>query len=345
MGIILREFQKYEPFLGGTLIADVAILYDMWSKFDYHDNGKSVLDNSAHSIPHLDAVVSAARALKEKHIPYTVIANRNLKDAIGKYRVIVMPDILRLSDKAALEIRAFVKAGGKVYASGHTGLTNLGDVFGIEAAGETTQELTYMAPTDQGKEFFPDSSAKYPLAVNKAQQIVKPLPGAEVLATQVLPYTEKTGTAIFAAIHSNPPGKPTKDPSMIRNRFGQGTVFWAAGPIEGSNHNFQDKVFINCVEDLLDHKTALVFEAPPSVEAVCFSQDSGIIISVITTQTTLPPVTAHGLRMTVDLKGKSCAKVLHLPDQVETAFTESDGKVKFEIPPLELFHMFKVVYK
>jgi hypothetical protein len=256
-----------------------------------------------------------------------------------------MPDVLRLSDKAAEEIRAYVKAGGKLYASGHTGLTNLCDVFGIEPVGETLQELTYMAPTDQGKDFFPDSNLKYPLAVQKAQQIAKALPGAEVLATQVLPYTERTGTAAFAAIHSNPPGLPTKDPAMIRNHFGQGTVYWAAGAIEASNQNFQDKVFVNCVEDLLEHKTSIVFEAPPATEAVCFAQDGGIIISVITTQTTLPPVTTHGLRLTVDLKGKSCAKVLHLPDQAETVFTESGGKVKFDIPPLELFHMFKVVYK
>jgi ABC-type proline/glycine betaine transport system permease subunit len=31
-------------------------------------------------------------------------------------------------------------------------------------------------------------------------------------------------------------------------------------------------------------------EGPPAVEAVCFAQDSGIIISVLTTQTTLPPL-------------------------------------------------------
>jgi hypothetical protein len=47
----------------------------------------------------------------------------------------------------------------------------------------------------------------------------------------------------------------------------------------------------------------------------------------------------------VDLKEKSCTKLLHLPDEQELAFTESDGKVKFDLPPLDLFHMFKVVYK
>jgi hypothetical protein len=70
----------------------------------------------------------------------------------------------------------------------------------------------------------------------------------------------------------------------------------------------------------------------------------GIIISVLTTQTTLPPVVTHGLWIEADLKGKSCGKLLHIPDGKELAFAESEGKVKFDLPPLELFHMFKVVY-
>ncbi|AEF81360.1 alpha-L-fucosidase [Leadbettera azotonutricia] len=345
MGIILKEFQEYETYLGGSIIADTAILYDMWSKFDFHDSGKSVMDPTAQKMPHLDAVVSAARCLKEKHIPYTVIGRRNLKNAIAKYKVIIMPDILRLSDEAAEDIRAFVKAGGKVYASGHSGLSRLGDVFGIEYLGETTQRLTYLAPTDKGKKYLADSSAKYPLALNTEQQIVKALPAAEVLATQTLPYTERTDTGCFASIHSNPPGKATGNPALVKNNFGKGRIIWAAGPIESHGQNFQDKAFIACIEDLLDNAKSVEFEAPVSTEAICFAQDDGIIISVLNTQAVLPPVTVHDLHIALDLKGKQCARVLLLPGKKELAFTEAGGKIKFDMPPLELFHMFKVLYK
>jgi hypothetical protein len=51
------------------------------------------------------------------------------------------------------------------------------------------------------------------------------------------------------------------------------------------------------VEELLEHRNSVVMEGPPAVEAVCFAQDSGIVISILTT-----------------------------------------------LPPLELFHMFKVFY-
>ncbi|WP_010261853.1 alpha-amylase family protein [Treponema primitia] len=345
MGTILREFQEYEPYLGGSMIADVAILFDMWSKFDFHDNGKNALDPSAQGMPHLDAVVGAARALKEKHIPYTVIGRRNLKNGIDKYRVIIMPDILRLSDEAAEDIRAYVRAGGTVYASGHSGITNLGDVFGFEPIGETAQEFTYLAPSAGGKSFFADSSPKYPLALNTLQQIVKAKPGAAVLATTVLPYTDRTDSGNFSSIHSNPPGVPTDNPGMIGTAFGKGRVIWAAGPIEGYKENFQDKVFISCIDNLLDKKYSVIFEAPPATEAICFAQDDGIIVSILNTQTTLPPVTVHDLHFTIDLKGRSCAQVLLLPKRSEIKFTETDGAVRFDLPPLELFHMVKVVYK
>ncbi|MDR0730713.1 MAG: alpha-L-fucosidase [Treponema sp.] len=345
MGTILGEFKRYEPFLGGTIIADVAVLFDMGSKFNPRDSGKGVMDPTALSVPHLDTVVSAVRALKERHIPYTVIANRNLKDAIGKYRVIILSDVLRLTDESAGNIRAFVRAGGRVYASGHSGLNNLRDVLGIESIGETLQRLTYMAPTEKGRKYFADSDARYPLALNSEQQIARALPGTELLALQTLPYTGRTDTALFASIHSDPPGTPTNNPALLMNSFGNGKAIWAAGPIEGHNQGFQDRVFIACVEELLEHRASIALEGPPAVEAVCFAQDTGIIISVLTTQTTLPPVTTHGLRIEADLRGRSCAKVLRLPDEKEMAFTESEGKLSFELPPLELFFMFKAVYR
>jgi hypothetical protein len=345
MGAILREFQEYEPYLGGTIIADAAILFDMWSKFDPDDSGKSVMDSTAGKMPHLDAVVSAARALKERHIPYTVIGRRNLKNAIEKYRVIILPDVLRLSDEAAEEIRSFVNSGGKVYASGHSGLTNLCDVFGIEPEGVTAQKFTYISPTDAGQALFADSTPQFPLAIHGPQQVVKAGAGAEVLGLQTLPYTADTSSGQFASIHSDPPAPSGGKPALVKNSFGRGKTIWAAAPIEAHNQGVQDRVFIACVEDLLDHKTSIVFEAPPATEAICFAQDDGILVSVLTTQTTLPPVTAYGLKLEADLKGKSCAKVLCLPDKKEVPFKETGGKVQFELPPLDIFLMFKILYR
>jgi hypothetical protein len=350
MGVILAEFSEYEQYLGGTIVADAAVLFDMWSKFDPRDSGKSVMDPGFHlgstaAMPHLDAVVSAVRALKEKHIPYTVIGRRNLKNAIDRYRLLILPDVLRLSGEAAEDIRAFVRAGGRVYASGRTGLDNLCDVFGIEVLGETEQQFTYMSPTAEGKHYFADSTPQYPLAIHGSQRIVKAEPGAETLALLTLPYTENTTKGRFVSIHSDPPGLSTKNPALIFNNYGKGKVIWAAGAIEAHNQGVQDRVFIACVEELLDRRTSFVFEAPPATEAICFAQDSGVIVSVLSTQVTLPPVTAHGLRIKVDLKGKQCEKVILLPAKTEIKYTETDGAVQFDLPPLELFHMFKICYR
>jgi GH35 family endo-1,4-beta-xylanase len=353
MGGILKEFQEYEGYLGGEIIADAAILFDMWSKFNPADSGKSVMDPSARTQPHLDAVVSAARILKERHIPYTVIGRRNLKNAIGRYRLIILPDVLRLSDAAAADIRAFVEAGGAVYASGRSGLTNLGDVFGIESvdgpAAETVQQFTYMSPAPAGQYLFADSSPQYPLAIHGPQRIVKARKSAgaypEALAVQALPWTDSTTDGNFASIHSDPPGPAGNTPALLRNRFGKGLAFWAAAPIEAHNQGVHDGVFAACVEELLEHQSRIVFAAPPAAEAVCFAQADGILINLLNTQTVLPPVTIRNAVLTVDIGEQSCETVLLLPGREPIPFTESGGLVKFEAPPLELYHMLKLVYR
>ena len=94
--------------------------------------------------------MGAARILKEAHIPYGVVSKHNFRDALGKYRVIVLPNVLRLQADAAEDLRRHVREGGCLYASGYTSTALLGDVFGVQAHGTTVEDVTYIAPTPAG---------------------------------------------------------------------------------------------------------------------------------------------------------------------------------------------------
>jgi hypothetical protein len=154
--------EAYASFLGGELMADVAIYYDKASMYDPEANGLAAtvlapsearqgprtlgLPEPAHeenNLPHLDAVVGMARILREAHIPYGVVTNVTL-DQLSRYRAVLLPSVLEMAPEQADRFRTFVQEGGVLYASGPSSLSApdqqdhrflLEDVFGVSYEG------------------------------------------------------------------------------------------------------------------------------------------------------------------------------------------------------------------
>ena len=59
------------------------------------------------------------QALVEARVPFEMADDRQLEPQhIGRYRVLVLPDIAALSDKQCRQIRDYVMAGGRIVATG-----------------------------------------------------------------------------------------------------------------------------------------------------------------------------------------------------------------------------------
>jgi hypothetical protein len=342
IGPIYQRFAQREKYLGGEIIADVAVLFDANSKIMWSHQGKPTRDmgDSWESPPMGSSVMRAATTLQEAHIPHTIIGVRNLKNAIEKYKVIILPDIYRLSDEAAVFLREYVEQGGAVYASRHSGLENLTDVLGYEPIGKHPS-ISYIAPAGNGSRFFLEPNPKYPLMLKKPQRLVKARPGTEVLATVTLPYHGEEGC--FASIHSSPPGVPTDHPAIIAGRFGKGRTVYATGAIESSSHQMHKETFLRLIRDLAGNSFAFSVEGPAAIEAIAFQQNDGILVNLLNTQTVLPAVAAHGVKVTVDLGGKTATKVLSLPTEKELPFTTQGSNVTFSVPPVQMLEMCKVL--
>src|SRR5690606_6238383 len=72
-------------------------------------------------------------AFKEKHIPFDVvgadlIAKMDAEGLLGKYRLVVLPDLGALGAGAAAALDRFVEAGGNVVLTGSSGVTGHGGV-------------------------------------------------------------------------------------------------------------------------------------------------------------------------------------------------------------------------
>jgi len=374
------ERAPYEPFLGGDLLADVAIYFDKESVYNPKEQNMRVgqlrdLENN----PHLDAVVGLARILRESHIPFGVVTNATL-DQLANYRAVLLPTVFEMTAAQADKFRAFVQAGGVLYSSGPSSLDRfnasgprflLEDVFGVRyqgtlggsvekmqggagksEAGEVTSEAwrsswTYLSPQDEAlrKLLSPQTELSYAGPMVK----VAALPGAEVLATVTLPFVAPAlGRPIgshFGAIHSNPPNPtPGTDPGIVSNRFGKGRAVWVAAPIELSAEAVNSRLIASLVRTALPAPYHFEIETHPSVEMTLFHQkeQKRLLVGLLTMQDELPafPVSA---KVRVQSPGPVTA-VLRLPDRKPLKFTAGTPYVEFDLEPFNSLSMAIVEY-
>ncbi|PYV13841.1 MAG: hypothetical protein DMG07_13265, partial [Acidobacteria bacterium] len=243
---IARETAPYEPFLGGDLLADVALYFDKESLYNPAETGVDVARLRApDQCPHRDALVGAARLLQEAHLPYGVVTNANL-DRLARYRAVILPSVLELTREQAERFRGFVRGGGVLVATGPSSLDRkagrflLEDVFGARYVGRLGTRLTYLTPRDRevADAIWPQDHLAHAGAMVQAVAAED----AEVLATVTLPFAPpEQGTVIgsrFGAYWSNPPAlKAGSDPAAVLHRFGAGRALWLAAPLETTNES------------------------------------------------------------------------------------------------------------
>jgi hypothetical protein len=353
MGSVFNETKVYEPYLGGKPCQDVAIYLSTESKCDFADNGKRVdAPNLSARIPHVEAALSVAKSLRESHIPFGVITKRNLAD-LARYQIVILPNVLMMDEEEAQAFRAYVRGGGALYASKYSSLITkdgrrqhdflLADVFGISFEGETQESYTYIAPATGAEELFAPYTARHPLGLGVSQMRVTARPGAKVLATLTLPYTDPADPVHFASIHNDPPGRPTRHPALVLNRFGQGQAMYVAGDLE--SFDFHREIFIRLIR-LLARSFAFEADAPKAVEVTLFHQEDRrrFIINLVNFQKELPNIPVEGIRVKVRLDGKNVRRVLILPMEKESGYTISDGYAEFTVPRLETFAMLALDY-
>ncbi len=125
LGRLSAQRAVYEPFLGGDLVADVAIYFDKNSMYNPFENGVDVEKLTAvDNCPHKITVVGMARILQEAHIPFGVVTNVSL-DQLSRYRAVILPWVVEMTDDQADVFRKFVAEGGTLYASGPSSVGRL----------------------------------------------------------------------------------------------------------------------------------------------------------------------------------------------------------------------------
>ncbi|MCE5258924.1 MAG: alpha-L-fucosidase [Chloroflexi bacterium] len=353
MSAVFDQTKLYEPFIGGEQVQDVAIYLNTEAKHNPADNGKVVDDPTlASTIPHVEAALCVAQTLIENHIPFGVIT-RNSLPQLSRFKLVILPNMLALSEAEAEAFRSYVGAGGKLYASKYASLIGndgvrhvdfmLSDVFGISYVGETREAFTYIAPESATGDLLAGYSAKWPLGLDQSQVMLQAHPGTQILGRLTLPYTLPSDPRRFASIHSNPPGIATGYPALVLHTYGKGQACYSAMALEGAE--MHRDIIANIVR-MLAAPFSVRAEAPKAVEVTTYHQPDNqrYIVSLVNFQKELPNIPVNDIKVAVSLGGHTIKQLLLLPAAQSWPYTVENGYAIFTAPTLETLAMFALDY-
>ena len=123
------------------------------------------------------------RMMLEGKYQYSIV---DLEEDLGKYKVIILPDSIEMVDKLEQKLKDFVNGGGKILASGTSGIKN-GEFafdFGAKYEGECEYKPSYIRPK------FDNPYESDFIMYETAQKIE--LCGGEELAQLTEPYFNRT---------------------------------------------------------------------------------------------------------------------------------------------------------
>lgn len=346
MGRVFDRLAPYYQHLGGERLLDVALYYSLESKFDLGANGRPI-GQADSGDAHTASTMNAARWLIGAHLPLGVVTRRSL-ERLDRLKTLVLSNVNMLDETEADAIRAWVRRGGKLYASGGSSLVTprgqllkdflLADVLGVSLVrADWTGRERYVAPTAAGAPLFDEFSAEYPAFVTGYGIDVRARPGAEVLATTTLPWPAPKPTQ-FASIHSNPPWLPSDRPELVRNAFGAGTAIYSSSLLE--NVEQLGSTFVRIVRALAG-PCQFEVDAPSVVEATLFEQRDRrrVLLTLTSFQKDLPNIPIEHVEVRLRLAPRRIRRVVQLPDGQALAHQMRDGQVIFTLPRLETLAM------
>ena len=370
IGGINEELRAYEPFLGGKPVEDVAIYFSSESKMDFAENGKPLSEAATWEIkfPHKHAVVGVCRVLQQAHIPFGIITRKQLPD-LDRYKVIVLPNVLRMDPDEAAAFREYVRRGGRIYASRYTSLTEtaglrrkdfmLADVFGCHFAGDDLGVMNYLKPRSGPlrKAIAPQTCLSFRHNPDESNRGVGMLRLADriegkVLGTLTLPYAKEWGSVFeqnWTSIHSSPPWRDTDTPALVSNRFGKGRAIYSAADIEAVDCAAGSRLLLHLLKELLGPRTSASADTHPAVwMSVSDQPENGrIVAGFLNYQSQLPSVPIAEVPFTFrPPKGRRFVRVKTVPGNKTIKFkTDKDGLLQASLRNLQALQLVVAEYR
>lgn len=340
IGAAYSELEKKEPWLDNVnQVADVCVFsYESYSgTFGTGQMGHNTL---------VDAGVS--RMLLEGKFLFDVV---DMEVDFNKYKVMILPDLIRITPELKNKLDEFIKNGGKILATGKGGLMSEKDEFaydfGVKYVGESEYNPEYFRPGFEMDGLFDSSYIFY----SQGEKVE--LTGGVELGRREKPYFNRD-VEHFCSHRHTPNSFEYAGPGMAEGKDGiyigwqvfgeyadvgslilKRTVEYALKKLLGeertlrTNLGAQGVVTVMEQEDEKRYINHLLYVSP-----VKRGRDTEIIEDIL-------PV----LDTEVELKlEKEIKKVYLAPQMKEIEFTNDNGIVKFKVDKFECHQMVVLDY-
>ncbi|RTE11279.1 beta-galactosidase trimerization domain-containing protein [Paenibacillus whitsoniae] len=287
-----------------------------------------------------DSDAGAVRMLLEGHVLFDVI---DMASDFHRYRVIILPDRIAITGELGEKVKAFLAQGGKLLATGASGLNVEGTDFAIELgvryAGVNAYKPSYFRP-HFALESLPEASFVF---YSKGQQIEVTEEGT-VLGDRENPYFNRD-VFTFCSHQHTPSALQPNGPGMVESRSGiyiawnvfeeyasvgslvlKESVLYALNKLIGAAKTLSTNLPAQGVVTLMEQPAEGRY-VNHLLYAVPVKRGKGVEVIE-----DLMPV--YGTKVSVRL-GKPVKHVYLAPQMTELAFeTDAEGTVHYEVPKL-----------
>ncbi len=300
----------------------------------YSENTEAYTD-LAIWISHTDSDMGCSKILQIMHLEYDLVESGN---DLSKYKCIILPDNVKLTDRDKKALASFSNNGGKIIASFKSGFEEIG----INMLGESEYDVDYIRCNME------DISTPF-LAYSHAYKVKSE---GEVLAQVYEPFFNRTWRHFCG--HKNTPNKleSASYPALVRNK----NVLYFAHPIfeaynKSGNYVLQNYI-INAIESVYDkclridnflscgrvrirksknesfYALHLMYAPPVNRGNVCLLEDFPIV---------------NNIEVAININ-ENIKQVISKPDGEELEFTHENGVLKFKVDALKLHKLIVINY-
>lgn len=198
----------------------------------------------------------------------------------GRYELILLPDEVDVDRDLAVKIRQYLKDGGKLLATGMSGLSDDGSKLllpelGIRPQGMSPFQTTYLRfGREVGQDVPPTDHVMYERGVRAL-----PAAGAKVLATVVEPYFDRTWDH-FSSHAQTPADRATRFPAAVH----KGSTAYISFPIFtafAQHGNYPYRLLVRNVLNRLLDEPLLEASGPVSLETTVMKQGRRTIVHLL----------------------------------------------------------------
>jgi len=271
---VFNPIREIEPWLvEPTGVSDLALIVATKSR-----------SASAHWGRMQDGAEAFHEAMLDQHLQYDVVG---LDADLSKYQGIVMAEQTALSDAEIERVRAYVRGGGKLLASGRASLFDergrerpdfgLADVFGVHYEGDSQAQFTYLRLRDAD---LRDRVTALPILIDQHALTFR-LDGAQVIGDFVYPESHRTDATTVLWGDSSPDDTQTH-PGITHHRYGQGECWYIGSTLKARGlPNAWVKLLMGVMARKLVTAPLLATNAPPGVEVTLNRQNGRYIVNLV----------------------------------------------------------------